>query len=131
MTTDERLIRLETQFELFMEEARQQREDIRRLHERQDAAQAKQDAELREIRERQEAAQAKHNADMKAAQEKHDADMKELNQRFYEKFDATDAKIDALRNDVTKELNSNFVQTMIGVGAIMATIGGLIIAALK
>ena len=120
MTTDERLVRLETQFELFMEEARQQREDIRRLHERQDAAQAKQDAELREIRERQEAAQAKH-----------DADMKEMNQRFYEKFDATDAKIDALRNDVTKELHSNFVQTMIGVGAIMATIGGLIIAALK
>ena len=69
--------------------------------------------------------------DIRRAQEKHDADMKEMNQRFYAKFDAMDAKVDANFKEFAKQLHSNFVQTMIGVGAIMAAIGGLLIAALK
>lgn len=69
--------------------------------------------------------------DIRRAQEKHDADMKEMNQRFYSKFDAMDAKVDANFKEFAKQLHSNFVQTMIGVGAIMAAIGGLLIAALK
>jgi len=40
-------------------------------------------------------------------------------------------KIDANQKEFTQQLHSNFVQTMIGVGAIMAAIGGLIIATLK
>ena len=103
---ENRLTSLETKFELFMQEAQQQREDMRRLWERQDAM------------------QAKHDAEMKAMQEKQDAKMHEMNQRFYEKVDA-DAK------EFTKQLHSNFVQTMIGVGEIMAAIGGLIITALR
>ena len=99
--------------DMVIEEAKQQREDIRRLQDRQDAA------------------QAKHDAEMKSAQAKHDADMKEMNQRFYQKFDDMDRKIDANAKEFTKQLHINFVQTMIGVGAIMAAIGGLIIAALK
>ncbi|MBR0261821.1 MAG: hypothetical protein IJQ85_08530 [Selenomonadaceae bacterium] len=69
--------------------------------------------------------------DIRRAQEKHDAEMKEMNQRFYQKFDATDKKIDDNAKEFTKQLHTNFVQTMIGVGAIMAAVGGLIIAALK
>ncbi|MBR7024934.1 MAG: hypothetical protein IKI08_02860 [Selenomonadaceae bacterium] len=108
-TSDERLNTLEQQFAVTMTkvdsalaELKEQREDMRRLWERQDAMQAK-----------------------------HEAEMKEMNQRFYDKFDAMDAKIDANAKEFTKQLHSNFVQTMIGVGAIMAAIGGLIITALK
>ena len=92
---DKRLSNLETKFELFMEESRQQREDIRRLQDRQDAMQAK-----------------------------HEAEMHEMNQRFYD-------KVDENQKEFTKQLHTNFIQTMLGVGAIMAAIGGLIIAALK
>lgn len=54
-------------------------------------------------------------------------DIRRLNERQDEDRKALGAKIDGL----TKQLHSNFVQTMIGVGAIMAAIGGLIIAAVK
>ena len=49
---DKRLSNLETKFELFMEESRQQREDIRRLQDRQDAMQAKHEAEMHEMNKR-------------------------------------------------------------------------------
>ncbi len=101
-TTEERLAGLETKFELFMQEIHEQREDIRRLQDRQDAAQAKHDAEMKEM-----------NA-------KHATDMHEMNERFYSKID-----------DLGKQMHTNFIQTMIGVGAIMVAIGGLIIAVLK
>ena len=101
-TTEERLTSLEqqvstvaTKVDMMILEAQQQREDIRRLQDRQDAAQAK-----------------------------HDAEMHEMNQRFYEKLDEN-------YKDLTKQLHTNFIQTMIGVGAIMVTVGGLIIAVLK
>ena len=110
---EQRVDSLETKFELymktqderfntFMNELQQQREDIRRLQDRQDAMQAKLEAEI------------------KASQAKHEAEMHEMNQRFYDKAD-----------DITKQLHTHFIQTMLGVGAIMAAIGGLIIAALK
>ena len=101
-TTEERLTSLEqqvsmvaTKVDLMILEAQQQREDIRRLQDRQDAMQAK-----------------------------HDTEMHEMNQRFYEKLDEN-------YKDLTKQLHTNFIQTMIGVGAIMAAIGGLIITTLK
>ncbi|MBR0261134.1 MAG: hypothetical protein IJQ85_04995 [Selenomonadaceae bacterium] len=100
-------------FNSFMQELKEQREDMRRLWERQDAM------------------QAKHDAEMKSLQEKQNAEMKEMNQRFYQKFDDMDKKIDDNAKEFTKQLHSNFVQTMIGVGAIMAAIGGLIITTLK
>ena len=58
--------------------------------------------------------------DIRRAQEKHDAEMHAMN----EKFDLT-------YRELTQQLHTSFVQTMIGVGAIMAAIGGLIIATLK
>ena len=103
--------------DIFIAESQQQREDMRRLWERQDAMQVKHDAEMKAMQEKQ-------DAEMKAMQEKNDAKMHEMNQRFYE-------KIDANAKEFTKQLHSNFVQTMIGVGAIMAAIGGLIITALR
>ena len=50
--------------------------------------------------------------DIRRAQEKHDAEMHAMN----EKFDLT-------YRELTQQLHTNFVQTMIGVGAIMAAIG--------
>lgn len=54
-------------------------------------------------------------------------DIRRLNERQEADRKALDAKIDGL----IKQLHSNFVQTIIGVGAIMAAIGGLIIATVK
>ena len=85
----------DAKFAMFMQELKEQREDMRRLQERQDAMQAK-----------------------------HEAEMHEMNQRFYD-------KIDSNYKELTNQLHNNFVQTMISVGAIMAAIGGLIIAAVK
>ena len=58
-TTEERLTSLEqqvsmvaTKVDLMILEAQQQREDIRRLQDRQDAAQAKHDAEMKEMNAR-------------------------------------------------------------------------------
>ena len=62
--------------------------------------------------------------DIRRLQDKHETEMHEMNQRFYD-------KVDANHKEFTKELHSNFIQTMLGVGAIMAAIGGLIIATLK
>ena len=71
--TNLKLVLQDAKFAIFMEELKQQREDMRRMNE----------------------------------------------------------KIDANQKEFTQQLHSNFVQTMIGVGAIMAAIGGLIIATLK
>ena len=88
--------------DMALEELRQQREDMRRLWDRQDALQAK-----------------------------HDAEMHEMNQRFYDKFDAMDNKIDANFKTLYNQIHSNFIQTMVGFGAIAAAVGGIIIAAFK
>ncbi|MBQ4403446.1 MAG: hypothetical protein II857_03450 [Selenomonadaceae bacterium] len=58
--------------------------------------------------------------DIRRAQEKHDADMREMNQRFYGKID-----------DLSKQINDTWKQTMIGVGGMIIALGGLLIAALK
>ena len=63
-------------------------------------------------------------SEMKSLQAKHDADLHEINQRFYDKLDAN-------QREFTKQLHNNFVQTLLGVGAIMAAVGGLIISVVK
>ena len=40
-------------------------------------------------------------------------------------------KMEANQKEFMQQLHNNFVQTMIGVGAIMVAVGGLIIAVLK
>ncbi len=79
-----------TKVDMVIAEVQQQREDMRRLWERQDAAQAK-----------------------------HDADMKEMNQRFYAKFDAMDKKIDDKFDKFSSQLQMMSVTTILGVGAIV------------
>ena len=104
-TTEERVDKLETRFatleqqvatvaakvDMLVAESQQQREDMRRLQDRQDAAQAK-----------------------------HDADMHEMNTRFYGKID-----------DLSKQINDTWKNTMIGVGGMIIGLGALLIAALK
>ncbi|MBR1647365.1 MAG: hypothetical protein IJ685_11400 [Selenomonadaceae bacterium] len=99
---DNRLTSLETKFEMFMDEMKQQREDIRRIQERQDAAQAK-----------------------------HDADMKEMNQRFYAKFDAMDAKIDSKFDKLSDQLHTMTIAAVVGFGAITVAVVGLVVSMLK
>lgn len=104
MTTDERISSLEQQVstvaakvDMAIAELQQQREDMRRLQERQDAI------------------SAKHDAEMKALQERQDAKLHEANERFYAKID-----------DLSKQIHNTFIQTMIGVGAIMAALAALV-----
>lgn len=92
---DKALANFDTKFNMMMQEIQQQREDMRRLQDRQDALQAK-----------------------------HDAEMHEMNQRFYEKIDQT-------AREFTKQLHTNFIQTMLGFGAIAAAVGGIVVAAFK
>ena len=92
---DKALSNFDTKFNMMMQEIRQQREDMRRLQDRQDALQAK-----------------------------HDAEMHEMNKRFYEKIDQT-------AREFTKQLHTNFIQTMLGFGAIAAAVGGIVVAAFK
>ena len=81
----------DAKFTMILEEIRQQREDMRRLQDRQDEE-----------------------------RRKHDAEMQEMNKKIDENF-----------KTLSNQIHNNFVQTIIGVGAIMAAVGGLIIAALK
>ena len=99
---EQRVDRLETRFDMFIQEMRDFKTEMRQQNEMRAN-------EIRELRQRQDAMQAKH-----------DAEMREMNK-----------KIDANAKEFTKQLHTNFIQTMLGVGAIMAAIGGLIIAALK
>ena len=98
--TDQEKINVETQrqlamqdakFAMVMEEIRQQREDLRRLQDRQDALQAK-----------------------------HDAEMHEMNKKINDNF-----------KTLSNQIHNNFVQTMVGFGAIAAAVGGIVIAAFK
>ena len=84
--------------DMLIVESQQQREDMRRLWEKQDAMQAR-----------------------------HDVDIKEMNQRFYQKFDAMDAKFDRL----SEQIHTMTITAVIGFGAIAVAIGGLIVADLK
>ncbi len=112
-TLEQQVSTIATKVDIFIEESKQQREDMRRLWERQDAERAQREADMKAMQE-------KRDADMKAMQEKRDADMKAMQE-----------KIDANQKEFTKQLHSNFVQTLLGVGAIMAAIGGLIISMIK
>ena len=88
---DKALTNFDTKFNLMMEEIRQQREDLRRQQDRQDALQAK-----------------------------HDAEMHEVNKKIDDNF-----------KTLSNQIHNNFVQTMVGFGAIAAAIGGIVIAAFK
>ena len=99
--------------DMALEEIRQQREDMRRLQERQDEDRRKHDADMKELQKRQDEMQAKH-----------DAEMHEMNERFYN-------KIDENFKTLINQIHANFVQTMLGFGAIAAAVGGIVIAAFK
>ena len=126
-TTEERIDKIETRFmtleqqvstvaakvDMLVAESQQQREDIRR-------AQEKHDAEMLEERKQREAAQAKH-----------DADMKEMNARFYAKFDAMDAKIDAKFDKLSEQIHTMTIAAVVGFGAIVVAVVGLAVAAFR
>ena len=99
-TTDERLSSLEQQFAATMSKVDMLVTEMRDR----DNQRA---AEIMELRQRQD-----------AAQEKHDADVKEMNQRFYAKFDAMDAKIDRLGD----KIQTLVITAIVGFGAILVAV---------
>ena len=58
--------------------------------------------------------------DIRRAQEKHDKDMREMNQRFYQKFDS-----------ISNQIHNLTIAAVVGFGAIAAAVGGLVFAAFK
>ena len=89
-TTEERLSSLEQQFATTM---------------------TKVDMLVSEMRDRDN----QRAAEIMELRQKHDADIKEINQRFYSKFDAMDAKIDRLGDKIQNML----LAAIVGFGAIM------------
>lgn len=57
--------------------------------------------------------------DIRRAQEKHDADIKEMNQRFYQKFDDIDKKMDDKFDKLSSQIQTMALTTILGVGAIV------------
>ncbi|MBR1646867.1 MAG: hypothetical protein IJ685_08830 [Selenomonadaceae bacterium] len=102
MSVEARVSNLETKFEAFM----RAHEDFKTEMRDRDNQRA---AEIRELRQ------------------KHDADMKDMNQRFYAKFDVMDAKFDRLGD----KIQNMVIAAVVGFGAIAAAVGGIVYAALK
>lgn len=69
--------------------------------------------------------------DIRRAQEKHDADIKEMNTRFYEKMDVMETKFDSKFDKLSEQIHTLTIASVVGLGAIAAAIGGLIMTALK
>lgn len=64
-------------------------------------------------------------AEIMEMRQKHDSDIKEINQRFYAKFDAMDAKFDRLGD----KIQNMVIAAVVGFGAIAAAVGGIVYAA--
>ena len=82
---------LQRRIDTALSEIKQQREDMRRLWDRQD--------------------------DERRAR---DAEMKEMNKKIDDNF-----------KTLSNQIHNNFLQTMVGFGAIAAAVGGIVIAAFK
>ncbi|MBR3745941.1 MAG: hypothetical protein IKN27_03170 [Selenomonadaceae bacterium] len=115
-----RVSNLETKFEAFMQEMRYFKTEMRQQNEMRAN-------EIRDLQKKHDEEQAKREI----AQAKHDADMKEMNQRFYAKFDAMDAKIDSKFDKLSDQLHTMTIAAVVGFGAIAVAIGGLVVSALK
>ena len=99
---EQRVDRLETRFDMFMQEMRDFKTEMRQQNEMRAN-------EIRELRQRQDAMQAKH-----------ENDMREMNKKIDDKFDK-----------LSDQLHTMTITAVIGFGAIVVAIGGLIVAALK
>ena len=84
-------------------------------------------AEMRDFKAEMRDRDNQRVADIRELKEKQEAALREQRR----KQAALDEKLTAAQKEFTAQLHSNFIQTMIGVGAIMVTVGGLIIAVLK
>ena len=58
--------------------------------------------------------------DIRRAQERHDIEMNEMNKKIDDNF-----------KTLSNQIHNNFLQTMVGFGAIAAAVGGIVIAAFK
>ena len=72
--------------------------------------------EIRELRQRQDEMQARHDKDIK---------------KIYEKFDATDKKIDDKFDKLSEQLHTMTIAAVVGFGAIAVAMTGVIFAAFK
>ena len=120
ITIQSRVSSLETKFEMFMQEMRDFKTEMRQQNEMRAN-------EIRDLQRKHDEEQAKREA----AQAKHDADMLEMNQRFYSKFDEMDKKIDSKFDKLSDQLHTMTIAAVVGFDAIVVAIGGLVVSALK
>ena len=80
---------------------------------------AKVDALINESNQQREDIRRQHER-QDALQAKHDAEMHEMNKKIDDNF-----------KTLSNQIHNNFVQTMVGFGAIAAAVGGIVIAAFK
>ena len=112
---ENRVSSLETKFDMFMEEMRDFKNEMRQQNEMRAAEIARVDAKIEKLREQREEDNAKHAADMKALAKQreednasHAADIKAINEKIEKKFD-----------NMTSLFHTTSIATILGVGAIV------------
>ena len=81
--------------------------------------------EMRDFKQEMRDRDNQRAAEIMEMRQKHDSDIKEINQRFYAKFDAMDAKFDRLGD----KIQNMVIAAVVGFGAIAAAVGGIVYAA--
>jgi len=117
---ERRVDRLETRFDMFMEEMREFKAEMRDFK-----AEMRQQNQMRaeEIRE----LQKKHETDMRELQKRQDEDRR----RHEEDIRAINTKIDGKFDKLSDQLHTMTIAAVVGFGAIAAAVGGLVFAAFR
>ena len=124
---ERRVDRLETRFDMFMEEMREFKAEMRefKAEMRDFKAEMRQQNQMRaeEIRE----LQKKHETDMRELQKRQDEDRR----RHEEDIRAINTKIDGKFDKLSDQLHTMTIAAVVGFGAIAAAVGGLVFAAFR
>jgi len=117
---ERRVDRLETRFDMFMEEMREFKAEMRDFK-----AEMRQQNQMRaeEIRE----LQKKQETDMRELQKRQDEDRR----RHEEDIRAINTKIDGKFDKLSDQLHTMTIAAVVGFGAIAAAVGGLVFAAFR
>jgi len=128
---ERRVDRLETKFDMFIEEMREFKTEMRQQNqmraEELRELQRKHETDMRELQKRQDEDRRKHDADMKELQKRQDEDRR----RHEEDMRAINTKIDSKFDKLSDQLHTMTIAAVVGFGAIAAAVGGLVFAAFR
>ncbi len=120
---ENRVSNIETKLDMFIEEMRDLKKEIRQQNEMRAAEiremSKKHDADMKEMRQN-------HEADMKEMRQNHEADMKEMRQK-------QEADMKEIRNSLDgmgKHVRNISIAAIVGIGAISASVIGFFITTL-